>query len=279
MDIVYIYKHSQANDLEIRLSLRSVARFYPTVGKVWIFGDRPHFLAEDTTIVEHVPADSLARALEMPTPIANLFRAMFVSSLIPDLSPEYLFFSDDFFLLREYTPEAVRTIRYLEDLDKVEIRGKGLWIDALWRTYELLKRLGYPRLNFETHTPTYLRKKWVFDAYADLKDFTTADRWYGMLGPTSIMNHVLAKQSVELPLVSIRHEGARAGFWDAPPKYEDVAQACEGKLFFNCDDKAFGPDVRRYLLEQFATPCKYEKPDADAVVDGRATATCFQVIV
>ncbi len=67
--------------------------------------------------------------------------------------------------------------------------GRGLWKDALWRTYDLLIRLGYPGYNFETHTPAYLTRKRVMAAYCDSKDFVTEDRFYWMLGLTAILNH------------------------------------------------------------------------------------------
>ena len=138
-------------------------------------------------------------------------------------------------------------------------RARGLWVDSLWRTYDLLKRLGLPRLNFETHTPTYARRKWVFDAYCDLKDFVTQDRWHGMLGPTAILNHAMATQGVKP--IHIGEEGTRVGFWRKPPAYEEVVAACRGKLFLNFDDAAFGLGIRRFLKEQFPVPCRYEKDD------------------
>jgi hypothetical protein len=46
-------------------------------------------------------------------------------------------------------------------------RGRGLWKDNLWRTRDLLVRLGYPAFNFEAHVPVYLTRKRVFEAYAE----------------------------------------------------------------------------------------------------------------
>jgi hypothetical protein len=258
MDIVYFLRHSAAGDMEIRYSLRSVARHFPGVGKVWVFGDWPPFLSGDESIIQHVPHEYVARATGVRTPVVNMFQMMFLSSLIPDLSREYLWFCDDYILLDELTLEAARRIRFLEVLDEIEgNRGRGMWVDCLWRTYELLKRLKLPRLNFETHVPTCLRRKWVFDAYCDLRDFVTEDRWYGMLGPTAIMNHALAHN--DLRPVMIREEGTRAGFWRKPPTYNQVVNECRGKLFLNFDDDAFGDSIRRFLEERFPDPCRYEK--------------------
>lgn len=256
MDAVYVYKHSANDDFEIRYSLRSVDKYVPYIRKIWIYGDKPPFISDDTSIIEHVPHEATARVLGVKTPVVNFFLQMFLSSLIPDLSSEYLFFSDDFYLLKDYPPEEARKDRYSEDLTKTP-RGKGMWIDALWRTYDLLIRLGYRGYNYETHTPMYLTRKRMMDAYCDLKDFITEDRWYGLLGPTSVLNHALRNEKVQP--VNIIHENSRAGFWGKPPSYEDVIAQTEGKMFFNFDDPAFGDSIRRFLTERFPDRSRYEK--------------------
>jgi hypothetical protein len=49
-------------DVEIRYSLRSLAKYAPYIRKVWIFGDRPAFLSEDTSLIRHVPQSYLTRS-------------------------------------------------------------------------------------------------------------------------------------------------------------------------------------------------------------------------
>jgi hypothetical protein len=156
MDALYVFRHSIHGDVEIRYSLRSLARHAPYIRKVWIFGDRPEFLTDDTSLVQHVPHEYYARVVSFRTPVNNLFLQIFLSSLIHNLDHEYLLFCDDFFLLRPYGIDEARKVRYLQDLSQVKNRGDGLWRDSLWRTYDLLKRLKYTGYNFETHTPTYL---------------------------------------------------------------------------------------------------------------------------
>jgi hypothetical protein len=257
MDALYIYKHSEHEDFEIRHSLRSVASHAPYIRKVWIYGDRPRFLTDDTSIVEHVPHEATSRVLGVKTPVTNFFLLMFLSSLIPDLSSEYLFFSDDFYLLKDFPMEEARRDRVLEDMALNKLRGRGIWVEALWHTYDALIRLGYTGYNFETHTPTYLTRKRVMDAYCDLKDFTCEDRWWGMLGPTAILNH--AYRHEKMTLCNILQENTRSGFWGRPPAYEEVVQQSVGKTFFNFDDPAFCDAIRRFLMERFPEPCKFEK--------------------
>ncbi|MGA3066469.1 MAG: hypothetical protein ABSF29_06435 [Tepidisphaeraceae bacterium] len=257
MDALYIYKHSEHDDFEIRHSLRSIELHAPYFRKIWIYGDRPKFLSDDTSLIEHVPHSATAAIVGAKTPVANYFLLIFLSSLIPDLFFEYVLFSDDFFLLKDCPDDFARKIRYLEDLSLNPVRRPGIFRDALWRTYDELIRLGYTGYNFETHTPTYLTRKWVTSAYRDLKDFISEDRWIGLLGPTGILNHVYKKEKIEL--TDLMQENSRCGFWGTPPTYEEVIEQSDGKIFFNFDDPAFGPAIERFLRERFPNRSKFEK--------------------
>ncbi len=189
MDIVYIFKHSATQDLELRFSLRSVRRHLPYIRKVWVFGDRPHFLSVDKAIIEHVPHEYTAGISNFRLPLRNFFLLNFFASLIPELDHEYLSFCDDYFLL-DFVPESeICKDRVLENLDDIRVRGRGLWKDSLWRTYDLLKRFDYPVYNFETHVPTYLTKARVLEAYCRFRDFITEDPFYGPIAYTTIQNH------------------------------------------------------------------------------------------
>lgn len=257
MDALYVYKHSEHDDFEIRQSLRSLAQHAPWIRKVWIYGDRPRFLIDDTSVVEHVPHHVTSRVLDVKAPVINFFLLMFLSSLIPELTPEYLFLSDDFFLLKDFPLQEARKDRFIEDMTLNKVRGSGMWVDALWHTYDALIRLGYPGYNFETHVPAFMTKKRVMAAYSDFKDFITEDRWYGMLGLTAVLNHTFRHE--RMTIVNLLHENIRFGFWGKPPSYEEVIKQSEGKVFFNFDDPAFDDNIRRFLSERFPVRSKFEK--------------------
>jgi hypothetical protein len=269
MDVLYIFRHSRCGDREIQFSLRSVAKYMPWVGKVWLFGDWPAFLSDDTSVIQHVSHEYTARVGGFRTPVTNGFLLLFLASLIPELSFEFIWFCDDYIMLDEVSEALIRRDRYLEDLSQVKNRGQGVWKGMLWQTYDTLRRLGYPGLNFESHTPRYLTKKRVFDAYCDLKDYVSQDRWFGMLGATAIMNHALKNQNVsaqsscasgaKMQLTLVRQENLVAGFYDKPAVYEEIVERCAGKKFLNFDDAAFSPDMQRFLAERFPKPSIYER--------------------
>ncbi|MBI1348010.1 hypothetical protein GC163_17190 [bacterium] len=257
MDIVYIFRHSRHRDEELRYSLRSVARYTPWIRKVWIFGDRPTWLSHDTQRIEHVPHDIVAWIEGFQTPLTNTFLMWYMVALLPDVASEFLTFTDDYILLREFTPQDAVRRRYLNDLDAASSnRGSGLFAEALWRTYDILRRLQLPRLNYELHVPLYLKKSQVLAAVQTFRPYMCEDRFFGPLAQSAIMNHIQSRE----PFTSIKlaEENSYAGFHWKPARYDDVVAQCAGRQFLNFDDDAFGPDLLRFLRERFPDPCEYE---------------------
>ena len=256
MDVVYFVQHSQHDDEELRYSLRSLAKHLPWIRKVWIFGDRPKFLSHDWSTIEHVSWEQIAWLGRFKTPVKNFFLQVFLASLWPELDFEFLVFCDDYIVLDNLSPIVAKRIRYLENLDEVQVRGTGVWKQSLWRTYDWLKQLGYPGYNFVTHSPTHMTKKRVFEAYADLEDFVTEDRFAGMLAHLAILNHAYHQQP--FPLTHLSEEGLYAGIHDHPAAFEEICLASAGKVYLNFDDICFTDDMRRFLAERFPTPCVFE---------------------
>src|SRR5487761_1081996 len=276
MDLLYIYRRNSPEEFELRCSLRSVERHLPYIGKVWIFGDRPNFLVDDRTIVEHVPQEYLAAVVTYRLPVVNLFLQIFLGSLIPNLVPEFLLFADDYVLLDFVPEDEMRKARALETLGDVYGHDRGacslssreragvraattspasLWREALWRTCDLLARFGLPLYNFETHVPASLTKARVLEAFCVFRDFITEDRLYGPLALTAILN--LAAKRGPADVVLLSEEKTRAGFY-APADLATIHAHCAGKKFLNFDEAGLNADMRRYLEEAFPEPSAYE---------------------
>lgn len=255
-DVLLLFKHSEHQDEELRYALRGIAQYARFVRKVWIFGDRPPFLAPDRQIIEQVPHEYLTRLGGFRAPLRNTFLMTFLGSLLPELSSEFVFFCDDFILLQPLERADLTIQRYIEDMSEVSQRGRGLFRDALWRTHDILKHLGYSLLNFENHVPTLFTKKQVLEAYLDLEDYVTQDRFAGLLTQTSILNH--ARKTQPFPVVHLASEAKHIGFHHREFSFEDIALHCYGKTFLNFDDKAFNAAMKLYLRERFPMPCKFE---------------------
>jgi len=259
---LYLFKHSQQGDRELRFSLRSLEKAAPWVGKVWVFGDRPAWLGEDKAIVEHVPHEYIARANRWNLPLRNQFLSLFAASLIPGLSEEFLFFADDYILLQPIGQADLCRVRVLEDLSQTKNRGQGVWKASLWRTYDTLQRLGYGGLNFEVHVPQFYTRKRIWEAYCDLRDYVSEDRFFGLLCHTAILNHAL-KQEPGMELVWISAEGRKTGFHGKSPSSEEVRRQCEGKTFLNFDDNAWGGGLEQFLEQRFPERSRFERAESE----------------
>ncbi|MCZ2340350.1 MAG: hypothetical protein LC104_00975 [Bacteroidales bacterium] len=256
MDVVYLFHHSTHGDEELRYSVRSLTRHAPWVRKVWVFGDRPKWLTADTTAVEHVPHEAIAWVIGCRTPVVNTFLMVYLAALLPDVASDFLLCADDYILLADLAPDQAIQPRYLENLDATaHQRGAGLYRDALWRTYDLLKRFGYPRLNYEVHVPAHLTKRRVLAAARDFEDFITEDRYYGPLAQLAILNH--AQRHEGFTPILLTEEGY-TGFHFRPFTYDQIWAGCVGKRFLNFDDEAYNADMQRFLAERFPDPCLYE---------------------
>ena len=257
MDVVSIFAHSKLADRELLFTLRSLERAAPWVRKVWIFGDRPQWLADHKGVVEHVPHEAMGKLGRWKVPLKNTFLMTFLASLIPGLSDEFLWMADDYILLEPIAESDLCRVRVLEDL-KTVARGRGLWKDALWRTHDTLVRLGYGSLNFECHVPMFLTRKWVWDAYCDLQDYVTEDRYYGLLMATAVLNHAMKHQGLA-DLVWLNQEERYAGFYKTPPTLDEIRTKIAGKSFMNFDDAAWGPGIEQFLGERFPQKSRFER--------------------
>lgn len=259
IDALFHFRHSRHGDTELRYALRGIAKHMPWVRRVVIFGDKPAFLAGEDQGVYHVPHERLAWLGPYKTPLTNHLLMFHLCAFIPELAEDFLWFCDDFVPIADTTPAEACRPYYLNDLAKAKRPDAGhLWRDQLWRSYDLLRRKKLPGLNYETHAPTYMRKRWVTDAVREFKDQMTEDRFYGPIGPSTILNHAAKTQRFK-PVPLAAAGGKAAWYGDNAPAYEQVVSAANGRRSMNFDDSSFSVGVRRWLRETFPAPCKFEK--------------------
>lgn len=108
LDVVYVFQHSRYDDLEIRYSLRSIAKHLPWVRKDWIFGESPVLLSDDKSRIECVLWKAMARVGRFRTPLRSFFLQCFLLSLRPELDAEFVLLCDDDILLDSYSATQKR---------------------------------------------------------------------------------------------------------------------------------------------------------------------------
>lgn len=290
VDILIPFRHSAHEDEELRYVLRSIERYFAEAGKAWILGDRPVWLTTDRRVAEHVPHEAVSKPFRFRTPVRSYFLLTFLGSVVPELPSEYVQAMDDSVLLAPVDAEFLRKPRALEDLSKLPDRGEGLWRESLWRTYDMLQRLGYPAINYESHILHLMHRKWVWNAYREFADFASEDPHFGFVGPTAIFNYRMKHEPFEPTW--LLDEGKFIGFYahgisGASPDQRDmlpglaadiplppgpqllteqIRALCEGKTFLNFDDASFTIAMHQFLDEKFPEPSRFERVD-DAWTD------------
>jgi hypothetical protein len=81
VDTLYLFRHSVYGDVEIRYSLRNLAKYAPNIRKVWIFGDRPGFRSKETSLIENVPQSYVIRS---GSPVVRRGWERFVGSVVAE---------------------------------------------------------------------------------------------------------------------------------------------------------------------------------------------------
>ncbi|MBL0777846.1 hypothetical protein G6541_11100 [Streptomyces albidoflavus] len=140
---------------QLRYALRSWAANLPH-RRVWLVGARPSWAAN----VEHI------RTRQGGTKYRNTTTAMEAACLHPDVSDQFVYCNDDFFVLRRL---AAMPVYHRGPVAEVEAyyasRGNGLYLRGLRETRDLLADLGHPDpLSYELHVPLPVTKRGMLAA-------------------------------------------------------------------------------------------------------------------
>ena len=151
MDLVYLYKNPPyGGDTELKYSLRSAEKFLD-FNKVYVIGDRPDFLQN----INHIEfteqgADRHRNASSKIFHIANTH----------EISEEFIFMNDDFFILQEMKPVPFYTIS-IDHWFKT-------YYSLSWRQTRMLKTMELLSKNievFEVHAPMIMEKSKILDIF------------------------------------------------------------------------------------------------------------------
>lgn len=95
MDIVYVIGNSSKyNDLELRISLRSIEKNATKFNRVFIVGEKPKWIQN----VIHIPVKDIY------SPENNVFNKILIVCK-SEISDKFMFMNDDFFMMKKFNPE------------------------------------------------------------------------------------------------------------------------------------------------------------------------------
>jgi hypothetical protein len=230
---------SEADDWELRMSLRSFRRHYHADAQLWIIGHIPDWI--DRSQVRCVPwPDPYSRNKD-----ANLLAKAARLAMEPELSDPFILCSDDHLLVRDSRPEDFRHWHTGEI--GAGKPGEESWAARLTNTGRVLRAAGLPARAFEGHIPYPLRKEWC----------QAALRFAFGEGPgMTIFSTLLNAARVESePLDSARIRGWLGGH----PSAEVVREKSEGNQFVCLDGKSLGSAaVVEYFERRFVAAGPWE---------------------
>jgi hypothetical protein len=148
VDVVYLYK--ECGSQELRMSLRTLAANLPHE-QLWFVGDPPPRWVKGA---EWIPGN-----LKFSKP-QNVFDNVRIAANHPDISDEFYYFNDDFFILKPVERVEMAWRGTLDqNISKVRPSNKE-WHESLVITRDWLRMLGHKRpRSYELHRPLPVNKQ------------------------------------------------------------------------------------------------------------------------
>lgn len=154
-DIVYLVNGSCSGwrNQELKYSLRSLEKFGRNYGEVYIIGDKPIYLNNRELI--HIPKEDSPIYCKERRIMEKLLHAC----RTPEISNPFVFFNDDFFLIKEIDFSNLPYF-YNELIEsKVIRRVDDTYRRSMKNTYDALRDRDLPTFHFDIHYPMYYDKE------------------------------------------------------------------------------------------------------------------------
>ena len=245
MDILYTVGENSGHDnMELRWSLRSLAKYAKNLGKIIVAGYPPFWLSDD---IIRFPAP---RALEDKHKFPHILRQVLYVARSGLINGDFLLSSDDHFLSKEFDLEKTPFYKKQDHIQKFEDLDSNA--DSFKKyvsiTGDILRKHGYSDVLCNFHKNTRLNSS-VADEVKALVDSEKTNPYneYGYES-TILFQNVYAKH----------HEVCFQESKDW--KIDKYNQEAIDSGAFSISDKAFkDKEFLDYMTKEFGQPCIFEK--------------------
>lgn len=245
IDVVYaLGGGSRWNDNELRYSLRSIVANFRDLGRVYVVGQKPDWLAG----VVHLPADDpLPRNKD-----GNIIRKVLLACQTPSLSDDFVRLSDDQLLLRPLAFAEMRPY-FLAQPSAEKCRGHSSnhWQQRLRRTCELLAGRNLTTFNYDAHIPLPINKH----KFIEVMEGCDFENDVGYTINTLYFNSV--GLAAHFPLLR-----RKAVFENPCGDARVIRRRMAGKDYLGYNDRGLTDELKSVLEELFPNPAPFE---ADAL--------------
>jgi hypothetical protein len=236
-DLVYIVgAGSPWLNNELRYSLRSVDKFLKNYRNVFIFGECPIFINRSSVI--HVPHQDTSRDKAV-----NIKNKLMSVCCHPDVSEDFMFFNDDYFLLKDVDATSYPYL-WKCDLDHTLSINRSLYRHHVQSTINVLTENGLPTKNFDTHKPIIYNKQKLWDVIFKYN-------WEGRAGYTM--------RSLYCNTLGIEGEYRLDCKFNVPMHDVRLEQKVTGEDCFSIDDRCIGMFLKRFMERTYSEPSRFER--------------------
>jgi hypothetical protein len=253
MNFVYpLGKGTVDDNIELRISLRSIAYWIPEPRKIFIVGECPEW----ATNVIHIPFPDRSPKNKDGNMIAKVMEAC----NHPDMEDVFVRMSDDQVLINpnctsisgfidvfSFTPVYNGNLSEKADPDPKARRYRR----RVFNTYQYLLKNGYSTYNYDTHAPVQITKKvylFITEKLA-LEDYTQLFFGLGYLINSIYFNQIIPAKRSALSMPKNHALRLISKEFIDPSKY----------TFLNYNNDGFTKKLRKWLLERYPDKSKYEK--------------------
>ncbi len=253
--VIPLGRGSRHGDAELRYCLRSIKQHLDNLGRVWIVGERPAWLAVDGETLVHLPVPDLCPIADVSI-IHKLVAACIETPGRPRVSQRFVFFSDDQVLLRPVGWKQLGPYHF-GDLANLT-QWNGGWWQRMRHTRDWLAASGRPTLHGDTHAPLPMLRN-------ELLRLCRETEWRkppGLCVGTLYLNwtHPSPRPLGEGPGVrAAQPMGERKATISSPLPAAELRRRIAGRWFLCHTDAGFTPELRGLLDQLFPEKCRWEK--------------------
>lgn len=247
MDILYIVGTGSKHDnIELRMSLRSICKYGKGVGRVIVAGDPPEWLSDEVVQVP-IPVKYSRKHHEMMNRVQHCVDFGIVDG-------EFLCSSDDHFYVKpvdfDHYPYYFKAVQ-LRDTAVLGERCYGYHL-SLKQTRELLQRHKLPIGNFEQHCNTHMHAKIFRDYKALMDESFLLER--GSPPTTLAMNAWLTTGYA--PKEFVKREDVKVNMANT---VADIRAQIKGSECFSIGDSLFATNaIMDFFKEEYPDKCRFE---------------------
>jgi hypothetical protein len=226
---------SHNDDIELRMTLRSIDKHISGVRNIYIVGKCPAWVCN----VIHVPMED-----EHPCKETNIYRKILAACKLPTISDDFLFFNDDHFILQDFVacefPYFYKGLLQQVPRKLPPYSKYGVCVN---NTATVLLGKGLRERNFDTHTPIIYNKH-------KFQEIMPGHDWEQRFSYVvkSLYANLLEIEGVKVPDCKINDK----------PSVEEFKARIADRPCFSIDNGAFGETLHEIWYELYPTSSRWE---------------------